>query len=97
MTLAGRFRTPLAGARQLAPPLLSLGRMPSPHRVALLAGLLLGAAASAQSITLNFAGSSAQVTTLPKGPPGCNDQVQVLWSTSGLNAANGITVRSAIE
>ncbi|MGZ6034706.1 MAG: MXAN_2561 family MXYO-CTERM-anchored protein, partial [Myxococcaceae bacterium] len=78
-------------ARQLASPLLSLGRMPSPHRVALLAGLLLGAAASAQSITLNFVGSSDQVTTLARGPVGCNDQVQVHWVTSGLNSGNACT------
>ncbi len=65
--------------------------MPSPHRVALLAGLLLGAAASAQSISLNFVGSSQQVTTLAKGPAGCNDQVGVTWSTTGLNSANACT------
>jgi uncharacterized protein (TIGR03382 family) len=65
--------------------------MPSPHRVALLAGLLLGAAASAQSITLNFVGSSQQVTTLAKGPAGCNDQVGVAWSTTGLNSGNACT------
>lgn len=91
MTLGPGHAPPGAGARQLAPPLLSLGRMPSPHRVGLLAGLLLGAAASAQSITLNFAGSNANVTTLAKGPAGCNDQVQVQWFTDGLNSGNACT------
>ena len=61
--------------------------MPSPHRVALLAGLLLGAAASGQTINLNFIGSPA-LTTLARGPAGCNDQVQVSWTTSGLSSGN---------
>ena len=65
--------------------------MPSPHRVALLAGLLLGAAASAQTISLNFVGASQQVTTLAKGPSGCNDQVRVAWTTSGLDSSNACT------
>jgi len=65
--------------------------MPSPHRVVLLAGLLLGAAASAQAISLNFVGSSPQVTTLARGPAGCNDQVRVAWTTTGLNASNACT------
>ena len=64
--------------------------MPFPHRVALLAGLLLGAAASAQTINLNFIGSPA-LTTLAKGPAGCNDQVQVSWNTSGLSSGNACT------
>jgi uncharacterized protein (TIGR03382 family) len=65
--------------------------MPSPLRAGLLAGLLIGAAASAQSITLNFVGSNANITTLARGPAGCNDQVQVQWVTSGLNSGNACT------
>jgi uncharacterized protein (TIGR03382 family) len=65
--------------------------MPSPHRVALLAGLLLGVAASAQSIALNFVGSPATVTSLARGPAGCNDQVRVQWTTTGLTSANACT------
>ncbi|MGZ6071121.1 MAG: hypothetical protein ACXWK8_07875, partial [Myxococcaceae bacterium] len=61
--------------------------MPSPHRVALLAGLLLGAAALAQTLNLNFVSSPA-VTTFTRGASGCSDQVQVSWVTTGLSSGN---------
>jgi hypothetical protein len=62
--------------------------MPFPYRAGLLAGVLLATAASAQTINLNFAGSGSQITTLNRGQAGCNDQVQVVWTTTGLSSAN---------
>jgi len=66
----------------LAPALLSLGRMPSPLRVALPAALLLGTAASAQQgfITLAFPGGQ---TAQAFNQSGCNNQVRVNWTVGG--------------
>src|SRR5262249_39243565 len=70
-----------AGGDMLAPALLSLGRMPSPLRVALPAALLLGTAAAAQqTITLSFPGGR---TDQAFNQPGCNNQDVVNWLVPG--------------
>ena len=66
----------------LAPALLSLGRMPSPLRVALPAALLLGTVAAAQqAINLSFPGSQ---TNQAFNQSGCNNQVRVNWMVTGV-------------
>lgn len=78
------------GARQLAPPLLSLGRMPTPLRAGLVL-LVVASPALAQSISLNFGGFGAggTVTSLPFNQQSCLDgnSYIIQWTASGLGGA----------
>ena len=60
--------------------------MPTPSRAGLAAALLLTTAAGAQTIALNFPGST--VTTQNNGPGTCNNNLIVAWTSSGLTSAN---------
>jgi len=60
--------------------------MPSPPRAGLAALLLLTTAAGAQTIALNFPGST--ISTQNNGPGTCNNNLIVAWTSSGLTSAN---------
>src|SRR5262249_40300315 len=69
----GTAASPRAGARQLAPPLLSLGRMPTPLRAGLVLLVLSSPAlAQTQSLSLGFAGGGTNLTQIPFNQGSCN-------------------------
>src|SRR5262249_12326540 len=80
---------PRSGARQLAPPLLSLGRMPTPLRAGLVL-LVLSSPALAQSISLGFAGGGTNLTSIPFHQSSCHrhDSYTVTWTAANLNSSN---------